>query len=598
MNSPAEPALIAQRVAELILAGFDNHYRLFRELSAGAKTRFERADWAAVREAARARIDMYDQRVQETVSAVSAAFPAARRDDALWPLVKRAFIGLLYDHKQPECAETYYNSVACRVLDRTYYRNDYIFWRPSVSTEFMDGDVPSYRCWYPAAGGLRKTLNEIVESFALAVPFADLRRDLRYVIRAARAQLPRRFELQPNFQLQVMTSLFYRNKGAYIVGRIINGNQDWPFAVPIRHSPGASEGSATDALYLDALLLTREQMSTLFSLARAYFMVDMEVPAAYVTFLRQLMPTKPRAELYTALGLQKQGKTLFYRDLQDHLGHSNDRFVVAPGTRGLVMMVFTLPSFPYVFKLIRDTFGPPKRTTRQEVMEKYLLVKYHDRVGRMADTLEYSDVALPLSRIAPELLAELEGSCADSVRRHGDQIVIRHLYIERRMVPLDLFMRAADPEQGRAVVKELGRAIRELAEADIFPGDLLLKNFGVTRWGRVVFYDYDEICYLRQVNFRRIPPPRHDEDELAGEPWFSVGPDDVFPEELAGFIFPDAAQREVFLALHPELADASWWRAKQAEIAAGQQSDLFPYPDQTRFCVRFGERAAGRAAGG
>ena len=591
----AARGVAARGIAELILAGFDKHYRLFRELSAGARERFERADWAAVRGATGTRIDMYDQRVFETVEAVTAAFPAAREEDALWPHVKRAFIGLLYDHKQPECAETYYNSVACRVLDRTYYRNDYIFWRPSVSTEFMDGDAPTYRCWYPAAAGLRRTLLDIVESFDLKVPFADLRRDLKHVIRAARAHFPRRLELHPNFQLQVMTSLFFRNKGAYIVGRVINGNADWPFVVPVRHSLGAERlgaerqggGPADGPLYLDALLLSREQMGTLFSLARAYFMVDMEVPAAAVTFLRQLMPTKPRAELYIALGLQKQGKTLFYRDLQEHLSHSNDHFVVAPGTRGLVMMVFTLPSFPYVFKIIRDTFGPPKRTTRREVMDKYLLVKYHDRVGRMADTLEYSDVALPIARIAPALLQELEASCADSLTRYGEQVVIKHLYIERRMVPLDLFLRDAPPAKALGVIKELGRAIRELAEADIFPGDLLLKNFGVTRWGRVVFYDYDEICYLHEVRFRRIPPPRDYDDELSAEAWFSVGPDDVFPEELPAFIFPDETHRALFMQLHGELADAAWWIAKQEEISAGRQADVFPYPEETRFGLRF-----------
>lgn len=573
---------LAQEIAATILNGFDKHYRIFREISAAAKERFERADWAAVREASRARIDLYDTRVREAVAAVRERFPRLEGDEPLWLRIKKAYIALLYDHKRPECAETFYNSVACRVLDRTYYRNDYIFWRPAVSTEFIEGDTPTYRCWYPASQGLRGTLEAIVRSFGLKVPFQDLRRDLRCVVRALRAHLTARWERQPNFQVQVHSSLFFRNKGAYIVGRILNGTMEQPFAVPIRH---AADGRA---LVLDALLLESQHLGTLFSLARAYFMVDMDVPSATVGFLRQLMPSKPAAELFTAVGLQKQGKTLFYRDLFEHLKHSSDSFVVAPGARGMVMMVFTLPSFPYVFKLIRDEFEPPKQTTREEVKAKYLLVKYHDRVGRMADTMEYSDVAFPLARFEPKLLAELERSCAGSLERDGDRLIIKHLYIERRMVPLDLWLRRAGEEQAGHAIEEFGKSIREMAEANIFPGDMLLKNFGVTRWGRVVFYDYDEICTLTEVKFRHIPPPRDDLDELSAEPWYSVGPHDVFPEEFTTFLFSPGPLRERFLKRHPELTDAAWWQARQEEAKAGVQRDFTPYPEQVRFSARFG----------
>jgi isocitrate dehydrogenase kinase/phosphatase len=567
----------AHDIARTILDGFDKHYRLFREVAAHAKERFEHADWAGVREAARIRIDMYDRRVTEAFEAVQTRFPSPIVEEVDWQEVKREYIALLYGHKQPECAETFYNSVACRVLDRTYYRNEYIFWRPAVSTEFIDAEQPTYRCFYPAAHGLRRTLRAIVESFELKLPFEDLGRDLRNVVRALRAHFGGKEERAPNFHVQVLSSLFYRNKGAYIVGRIINGHLEHPFAVPVRH---AVEGKS---LALDALLLKPEHIGTLFSLARAYFMVDMDVPSAWVSFLRQLMPTKSRAELYTAVGLQKQGKTLFYRDLQQSLKHSTDSFVIAPGARGLVMMVFTLPSFPYVFKVIRDEFGPPKQITREEVMAKYLLVKYHDRVGRMADTLEYSQVAFPIARMDPKLMEELERSCASSLERDGDRVVIKHMYIERRVTPLDLWLRGASEERARTTIMGLGAAIRELAEANIFPGDLLLKNFGITRWGRVVFYDYDEVQYLTDVCFRKLPPPRDYDEEIASEPWFPVRQNDIFPEELPQFLFPPGRQRELFLTLCGELTDPEWWQARQEEVRAGKQRDLYPYPDEIRF---------------
>ena len=569
----------AGEIARTILDGFDEHYRLFRESSRGAKERFEQARWSAVLEASRDRIDFHDQGVRATVDEVLRLHPAVKADEALWPQVKLAYIGLLYNHRQPECAETFYNSVACRVLDRAYYHNEYIFWRPAVSTEHLDGREPTWRCYYPTRDGLCRTFRQILADLRLAPRWAHPARDLRLVVRVVRERFPAPREIAADLQLQVVSSLFYRNRAAYIIGRAINGNTETPFAVPLRLD-------ARGALRLDALLVEHEHIAALFSLARAYFMIDTEVPAALVGFLRSIMPNKPAAELYTAIGLQKQGKTLFYRDLFVHLAHSNDLFVRAPGTRGMVMLVFTLPSLPYVFKLIRDQFEPPKDTTAEKVKRSYLLVKYHDRVGRMADTLEYSDVALPIDRFDPELLAELDRLAPSRVERDGEKLVINHLYVERRMVPLDVYMRDESEEKLRFAVRGWGDAVRELAAANIFPGDLLPKNFGVTRFGRVVFYDYDEICYLTEVRFRRIPTPRSDEDVLAAEPWFSVAPDDVFPEEFPTFVWKPGRQRELAKQYNADLADPDWWRIQQRRILEGTPAEFFPYPQELRFVNR------------
>jgi len=571
----------AAEVARAILAGFDKHYRLFREASARAKQLFEHADWGTLRQLARERIQMYDQRVQEAVEGVRARFPEAETDEALWPAIKLAYIPLLHEHRQPECAETFYNSVACQVLHRRYYRNEFIFWRPAVATEHLEGDEPAYRSYYPRAGsGLRATLARILRDFELANAFEDLPRDLRSVLRALRARFPRPARARPSLQIQVLGSLFFRGKAAYAVGKIVNGNQEVPFAVPILQNQRGE-------LYLDALLLDADQLIILFSFARAYFFVDTEVPAATVSFLRTLMPKKPRAELYMSVGLAKQGKTLFYRDLFYHLKHSSDNFTVAPGIKGMVMLVFTLPSFPYVFKVIRDRFAPPKEMDRQTVKDKYQLVKYHDRVGRLADTLEYSLVALPLDRFDAALLDELKSETASNIEFEADRIVIRHVYIERRMQPLNLYLEEAkgdrDAERIRRALHEYGYAIKELAGAGIFPGDMLLKNFGVTRHNRVVFYDYDEIAYMIECNFRRIPPPRSIEDEMSAEPYYSIGPHDVFPEQFVHFLVSDAQAREIFLERHADLMDPEFWAGKQAQLRAGVQEDVYPYPEEIRF---------------
>ena len=567
---------LALDIAQAIRDGFDKHYSLFRLTSGLAKQRFERGAWGEVREASMERIQMYDRRVAEAVTALRGRFPTALGDESIWPEIKVAFIGLLHEHRQPECAETFFNSVACRVLDRRYYRHEYIFWRAAISTEHLDGDEPTYRCYYPSQDGLRTTIREALTSFGLAPPFEDIDRDLRFLVRALREHFPGKWRMHPNFQIQVLSSLFFRNKAAYIVGRAINGNDDFPFVIPLLRAESGS-------IYVDALLLKPENIGRVFSLARAYFMVDMEVPSAYVAFLKAMLPSKPKAELYTMLGLQKQGKTLFFRDLMEHMKHSTDKFVMAPGTKGMVMVVFTLPSFPYVFKVIRDWFEPPKDSDRRHVKEKYLMVKYHDRVGRLSDTLEYSNVALPLHRFAPSLLEELQRVAASAAEIDGDRLVIRHVYIERRMVPLDMYVREVDDEHLRLAVNEYGAAIKELASANIFPGDMLLKNFGVTRFGRVVFYDYDEISLLTECHFRHLPSASSDDEEMASEPWYSVGPNDVFPEQLPTFLFPAGRGRDLFVQLHGDLLHPAFWLATQQRIRAEIQDDIFPYPEKLRF---------------
>lgn len=573
-------------VAQTMLEYFDRHYRIFREAAVEAKTLYERGDWHGLQRLARERITSYDDRVQECVEVLEDEYDAENIDDEVWQQIKLHYIGLLTSHRQPECAETFFNSVCCKILHRSYFSNDFIFVRPAISTEYLENDEPAakptYRAYYPGTDGLAATLERIVTNFQLEPPFEDLTRDIGCVMQAIADEFGE-FDAAPNFQIHVLSSLFFRNKSAYIVGRIINADRVLPFAVPIRHvRPGL--------LALDTVLLRRDLLQIIFSFSHSYFLVDMGVPSAYVDFLCTIMPGKPKAEIYTSVGLQKQGKNLFYRDLLHHLSHSSDRFIIAPGIKGLVMLVFTLPSFPYVFKIIKDHFPPPKETTRAQIMEKYQLVKRHDRLGRMADTLEYSSVALPLSRLDHALVRELEKEVPSLLEYEDDNLVIKHLYIERRMTPLNLYLQNgtdADIEHG---VKEYGNAVKELMKANIFPGDMLYKNFGVTRHGRVVFYDYDEIEYLTDCNVRRVPPPRNEEDELSGEPWYTVGPHDIFPETYGPFLLGDPRVRTVFMKHHADFFEPALWQASKDKLLQGELPDFFPYDASLRFSVRYPAR--------
>jgi isocitrate dehydrogenase kinase/phosphatase len=581
---------LAYDIAKAMMDGFNRHYRLFRTESARAKHRFETADWHGQQRAARERIEFYDLRVKEAVRRLEKEFKAHEQPMEVWQQIKLHYIGLLIDHHQPELAETFFNSVTTKILHRTYFHNNFIFVRPAVSTEYIENDepaaTPTYRAYYPGDGDLAETIERIVSNFRLQRPFQDLTRDARLVAEAIIKRSAYR-RLRANFQIQVLSSLFFRNKGAYVVGKIINGFSELPFALPILHDEHDGR------LVIDTFLFDEDELLILFSFARAYFMVDMEVPSAYVQFLRSLMPSKPRAELYNALGLAKQGKTLFYRDFLNHLRHSSDKFRIAPGIKGMVMLVFDLPSFPFVFKVIKDYYPPQKDTSREQIKGKYLLVKQHDRVGRMADTLEYSEVAFARDRFEDELIDEIRKFAQSQLEisdRDGDgreEVIIKHLYIERRMIPLNIYLQETFDSQAtelmeRAVI-EYGNAIKDLVAANIFPGDMLWKNFGVTRHGKVVFYDYDEIEYLTDCNFRHVPAARNEEDEMSGEIWYSVGKNDVFPETFGPFLLGNPAVREVFMRHHGDLLDPAFWQSHKERIAAGYVYDVFPYEAERRF---------------
>ncbi len=567
----------AKKIAKTILAGFEHHFRLYQEITAGAKKRFENAQWHEAREAARQRIYFYDQRIQETLDTLRQELNISELNKPLWEQVKIRYIHLLLNHRQPELAETFFNSVFCKLFERHYYNNSHIFIRSSVSKEYLQADEPTYRSYYPIERGMPHTIANILTDLNFEMPYENLQRDIRNILRYLGQVLPKdKRSVSLNFRIDVFSSLFFRNKAAYLIGRVINDYEVTPFIVPILNNENG-------ALFVDALILEPSEQDAIFGFSRAYFMVETQIPSAAVRFLMEILPGKTKADLYSAIGFHKQGKTAFYREFLHHLSHSSDRFIEAPGTRGMVMLVFTLPSYSYVFKLIKDSFEPPKKVERSEVIEKYLLVKQHDRVGRLADTLEYSEVALPRHRFSDELIDILRNTCARSLSIDDDIVVLKHVYIEHRMTPLNLYLEDISAEEAQYFARGYGDAIKEMAAANIFPGDMLLKNFGVTRNRRVVFYDYDEIRYLTDCKFRKIPPPADPSDELSLTPWFSVSDEDVFPEEFEKYFLVHPLIRNHFAAVHGELMTVKFWHETQEQIKAGTLLDVYPYRRSLRF---------------
>lgn len=561
-------------IAQTILQGFDAQYGRFLEVTAGAQQRFEQADWPAVQAAMKQRIHLYDHHVGLVVAQLKCITGPHFYDAAFLIRVKNCYSELLPDYPRAEIAESFFNSVYCRIFKHRDLTADklYIF-SEQPSHPQRNCPRPLAR-QYPVQGDLMTTLEKVLGDLPMRLPWENAPRDVDYIATA----LQQRFSAAQlsDAVIEMATEIFYRNKAAWIIGKIRIGQQVFPLLLPVHLGQKC-------ALFVDACLTDSNDASIVFGFARSYFMVYAPQPGALVEWLREILPAKTTAELYSAIGCQKHAKTECYREHLRFMAQTDESFIVAPGVKGMVMLVFTLPGSDRVFKVIKDRFAPQKEVTEAQVMACYQLVKEHDRVGRMADTQEFEHFILPKKNISPELMAELQREVPAKMEDLGSSIVLRHLYIERRMTPLNLYLEQASDQQLYDVIEEYGNAIKQLAAANIFPGDMLFKNFGVTRHGRVVFYDYDEICYMTEVNFRNIPSPRFPEDELASEPWYSIAENDVFPEEFRYFLCTDPRIRSVLENLHGDIFFPDYWQGLQQRILKGYVEDVYAYKQSQRF---------------
>ena len=567
-------------IAQTILQGFDAQYGRFLEVTSGAQQRFEQADWHAVQQAMKNRIHLYDHHVGLVVEQLRCITNGQSTDAAFLLRVKEHYTRLLPDYPRFEIAESFFNSVYCRLFDHRSLTPERLFiFSSQPERRFRTIPRPLAKDFHPDHGW-ESLLMRVISDLPLRLRWQNKSCDIHYIIRHLTETLGT--DNLAESHLQVANELFYRNKAAWLVGKLITPSGTLPFLLPIHQTDDGE-------LFIDTCLTTTAEASIVFGFARSYFMVYAPLPAALVEWLREILPGKTTAELYMAIGCQKHAKTESYREYLVYLQGCNEQFIEAPGIRGMVMLVFTLPGFDRVFKVIKDKFAPQKEMSAAHVRACYQLVKEHDRVGRMADTQEFENFVLEKRHISPALMELLLQEAAEKITDLGEQIVIRHLYIERRMVPLNIWLEQVEGQQLRDVIEEYGNAIRQLAAANIFPGDMLFKNFGVTRHGRVVFYDYDEICYMTEVNFRDIPPPRYPEDELASEPWYSVSPGDVFPEEFRHWLCADPRIGPLFEEMHADLFRADYWRALQNRIREGHVEDVYAYRRRQRFSVRYGE---------
>jgi isocitrate dehydrogenase kinase/phosphatase len=553
--------------ARHLVAAFASYNAEFRAITRRAPLRFDNRDWKGSQRDAVERIELYDRFVAQTIAELRAALGPEALERARWCEIRREFAALIAELPDPEFTKTFFSSVSRRLFGTVGVAPDIEF----VATDLdplagvRSVDTNSYQ----NHGSLPLLFEDLLGDVRFRSPWRDLDKSVAHVAGEVRAYLDAQAERRAIERVEVIRPVFYQMSRAYIVGRVLGRGLLAPLVIALKNTE--------HGMLVDAVMLAEDDVSIVFSYTRSYFHVDLERVAEAVVFLHSIMPKKPVSELFTVLGRARQGKTERYRELVRHLEGTADLFTHAAGERGLVMVCFTLPSFDVVFKVIRDRFAPPKTVVREEVIAKYRMVFIHDRAGRLVDAQEFRRLRFPRARFDAALLEELLRETTQSVHEDGPDLVFDHTYIERRMVPLNLYLRAASPTAAARAALDYGQCLRDLACTDIFPGDLLLKNFGVTRHGRVIFYDYDELCRVTDCNFRDLPEAPTPEDEMRGEAWFYVADNDVFPETFLRFLAFGEAERAALLRVHAEILTAKYWRDVQQRLREGEVVEVLPY---------------------
>ena len=567
----------ADLCAEDILKAFVECQAKFKIITLRAKACFENRDWHGMKADADERLDLYEKVISQIVDKIRSLLNNRINDKGTWVNIKTVYSALSGELEVWELAETFFNSVTRKIFATVGVDPQIEF----VDTCTRKQPPRVSRLPYLTYAGTRSTsmlMEAILWDYKHQVAYENMQRDARLAAEKVDDHLRSKGD-SPHFnRAEMLTSVFYRGKGAYLVGRIFMGSDFFPLVLALLNTP--------KGIVVDAVLSDEKDVSILFSFTRSYFHVDVKNPAELVSFLKTIMPRKRIAELYISIGYNKHGKSELYCDLLQHLSRSDKKFEIAEGEKGMVMEVFTMPDYDRVFKVIKDHFAYPKRTTRDAVMAKYDLVFKHDRAGRLVDAQEFEHLKFSRSRFSEELLDRLERNAAQNVMVSHDQVVVRHAYMERRLIPLNIYLKEIDEVGAQAAVVDYGNAIKDLAASNIFPGDLLLKNFGVTRHGRVVFYDYDELCLLSICNFRVMPQPKTYEEEISSDVWFGVGSNDVFPEEFRSFLGLDGPMREIFVEHHEDLFKAHFWRRIQSRLDTGKFIDIIPYRPGNRLSNR------------
>jgi isocitrate dehydrogenase kinase/phosphatase len=575
-----------QIIAKIILGGFKKYLSEFLIITRRSKFRFEKKEWRAIRNDAVERLNLYEKILTEISDRINHFLIDKEIDPTLWISIKGQYADLIKNYCNRNIAETFFNSLSRKRFGFVGINRDLEFFHLKA-IEQKEPCGPLILKTYQPLSSTKELIGRIIDDHKFNAVYEDLPRDLERVANELNLFLWPITRNEKTYSIDVLKPTFNRNKVAYIIGRIVVDSITIPLIIPLYNGK--------DGIYLDSILFDEADANNIFGFAYSYFNVDVELPNQLIHFLSSILPQKPLSDLFNSIGFNKHGKTEFYRDLHRFVHISKEKFEYAPGKEGAVMLVFTLPNYNHVFKVIKDKpcfvrslHMTDKTITKDQVMERYDFVCKSDRVGRLVDTQEFENFKFRIKRFSDELLNDCKKIANDAVIINNDYVVINHLYLQRKVIPLPIyFNKESNINLIRQVIIDFGYFIKDLAATGLFPADLFNTwNYGVSEGNRVVLYDYDDIIPLENSNFKLKPVPKTEyEEHSLEEDWIIAGQNDFFLDEVDRYIGIPEPLKGIFNSVHSDLFTVKFWNDIKSKVTNGEVIDIIPYDRTKRFKI-------------
>ena len=561
--------------ARWILAEFDAYYVESRSIPNLAKSAFEQRDPAMSLDLSLRRLSVYSVSAHALARRLRAALPEVAEDETFWTRLEARYLALIEGRYESDLAFAYIHSARRMVYEGMWKPVEYMFLHHREPASERSAAV---RIDFPIAPGA--DLAVLVDR-VLAVPRFERRwRDRAGDVRRVTERLQSIFSggARRPVEIQMTDAGFFRNRGAYIVGRIVfDDSSASPLILALlNHDAG---------IYVQAVLAGEADAHNLFSSTLANFHVTNSHYHELAAFLHTVMPTRRLGLHYSTIGFNHVGKVAVMHELREELATHREVFITAVGFRGSVAIGFAAPSSDYNLKVIRDV--PTDQYKWGEfpgigaVLDKYRRVHEIDRTGSMLDNIIYYNLELDPAWFEADLLAELLRDDGESVSLRDDAVILKHLIVQRRVLPLPVFLQDATPEEAREVIVNLGHCIKNNAAANVFNKDLDARNYGVSRFQKVYLFDYDALEPLTRVKVRSNAGRFDGEDDVPD--WFYEDGVIFLPEEIeSGFRIHDRGMRRLFRDVHGDLLTTGYWERLQHDLDRGQVPSIRLYPEQRK----------------
>ena len=571
LASTAHEAQRIELTAEWILGVFDSFYDEFLRLTWAAKAAFENRDHPMAVSNARRRLGLYNATVYPLADELRAAFPQLKERARLWREVEAVYRAAVSGRYEADLALAYLHSVQRRVHYGEWRPVEYGFGGSHRVVPPADAVYERFACSWPLEPLLIQRALQVAD---LSVPFCDPKEDAELIARRVNDVLAGRGGGGLR-AIEMIRGGFFRNRGAYLMGRMILKGADLkPLVIALfNHAEGVRA---------EAVLQAVPHVHNLCSSTEAPFQVTNRHYHELAGFLSSIMPSRPLGLHYSTIGYYHFSKVAVMHEVRRRLIHDGERLAVAPGSPGTVTIAFTSPRSDYVLKVIRDrpTSGYKWDSFAgvDAVLAKYKRVHEINRTGSMLDNIVYYNLRLERSWFEPALAQELLDAAVNSVQLQGEALVFRYLIVQRKLTPLNVFLESAPEDKAVRAMMNLGFCIRNNAAANVFNKDFDTRNYGVNRYLKIYLYDYDAVERLTDVKVRTNRDRCDGEEEVPA--WF-FEPGVIFlPEEIeAGLRVRDRTLRRAFRAAHAELMSVEYWEGLQQALRAGEVPGIHTFPE-------------------